>query len=330
MSRVVLLLRLRGAAKSEADQRRIEEALRADCRAVLETAPNSEAAGVARDALALIENRQVFPEPRPQCSKEAIAELGSAEELFAVRRFQDSLAHYQKAAERCPDDPVVGTHYADAFFVLGNFAQARSLLEKTLVKNPWHAQAHRFLSDTLERLGLIDAAYHETVLAVLSDPTYEAGWSSLRRKVVSRRGTWMRFAAAKPEVKAEPKQKIEITVTLKEGPDSFAWNMYSVAKAGTWAPPAQGAPVSPRTALEREREAIRTVFAAQKEKGLTASPFWDMMARADRAGFLDESIFVHLLDRDLLAEYRAFCDGSRDRLVRYVETILAPLPPDSK
>ena len=55
-----------------------------------------------------------------------------------------------------------------------------------------------------------------------------------------------------------------------------------------------------------------------------------MMDRAERAGFLDEAIYLHLLDEELVPGYREHREKNRERLVRYVETVLAPLPPRPK
>jgi hypothetical protein len=49
-----------------------------------------------------------------------------------------------------------------------------------------------------------------------------------------------------------------------------------------------------------------------------------MMGRALHAGFLDEAIFLHMLDAPLAAEYPAFRDKNASRLTEYLETVIAP------
>jgi hypothetical protein len=49
-----------------------------------------------------------------------------------------------------------------------------------------------------------------------------------------------------------------------------------------------------------------------------------MMARAERAGFLDEAIFIHMLDENSAAEYPAFREKHAERLVAYLETVILP------
>ena len=49
-----------------------------------------------------------------------------------------------------------------------------------------------------------------------------------------------------------------------------------------------------------------------------------MMARADDAGFLDEAIFLHMLDAPLAAEYPAFREKNAERLAAYLETVILP------
>ena len=332
LARAVLFQELKGAGTNAEMNRKMEQTVREDYRAASEGQPDSTAAGVARDALAQIEGHALFPDAKPACSKEALAELDTAEDLFNTNHLQESLAHFEKGAQICPEDPIVWTHYGDAYYALEDFAQARSRFEKAIAKSPWHAQGHRFLADTLIHQNQLAAAYHEAVLTVLSDPTYEAGWGGLRAYAIFRKGTWNRAYGAKPEVKAGPQGELAITLSPKA---STEWNLYAITKVGFLLPSKDGAPPPPKTALDRERAAIQAVLysrkghAASGTQPLLASPFWDMMARADQAGFLDEAIFLHLLDRELLPEYLAFRDKNRDRLVRYVETVLAPLPPPS-
>ena len=331
VARAILLQQLHGAGTSEEMNRRMEQLLREDYRTAAEGDPDSTVAAVARDALAQVEGRQLFPDQDSGCSKEASAELDTAEHLFLTNHLKDSLAHYEKAAQGCPEDPVVWTHYGDAYFALDDLTQAQSRFEKALAKSPWHAQGHRFLADTLVRQGKFEAAYHESVLAVLSDPSYEAGWGGLRAYVAARGGTWNRAYGAKPEIKVKPLGKVDVNIDAK-GPDPAEWTFYAMAKASFLVPAKKHAPPPPKTALGRERGALQSVLQIRKELKASGKPpapsrFWDMMTRADQAGFLDEAIFLHLLDRDLLPEYLAFRDKNRDRLVRYTETVLAPLPP---
>ena len=47
-----------------------------------------------------------------------------------------------------------------------------------------------------------------------------------------------------------------------------------------------------------------------------------MMARAYQAGFLDEAIFIHLLNAELAAEYPAFREENAERLASYLKTVI--------
>ncbi|HYL04620.1 MAG TPA: tetratricopeptide repeat protein [Thermoanaerobaculia bacterium] len=324
--RVTILWRLRGAGKTAEDNQRIEETLRADCRAVIAAAPDSTAAGVAREALASLDRGTPLASRPAACTPEANAEVGKAEALFASRRYEDSLAHYERAAAKCPENPAIWTSYGDAYFGLGDFSKAQRSYETALAKSPWYAPAHRYLADALGRQHQLVAAYHECVLAVLSDPTYDAAWGYLRSIVLARKGTWHRVVAVKPTIKRDAAGHVEVGVD-PQAVDAV-WLAYALAK--TAGPPrpagAAPAPAAPQTELAREREAVRAALGVRQEAAAGASGFWDMIARADQAGLLDEAIFVHLPDTALLAEYPAYRAGHAERLVRYVETVLAPLP----
>jgi len=47
-----------------------------------------------------------------------------------------------------------------------------------------------------------------------------------------------------------------------------------------------------------------------------------MMARADGAGFLDEAIFIHMLNAELATEYPAFREANAERLASYLKTVI--------
>jgi tetratricopeptide (TPR) repeat protein len=323
LRRVTILWRLRGTGKTTNDNQRLEDAVRGDLRAVIAAVPDSTAAGVARDWLAAFDRGEAYAAPPVACSAEGSAEFAAAEQLFASRRFEESLVHYERAAASCPDNPVIWTSYGDAYFSLGDMPKAQHYFEMAVTWGPWLAQAHRYLADALAKQDRFEAAYHECVLAVLSDPTYEAAWGYLRSVVIARHGTWGRVAAVKPSVKKDPaKQNVDIVVDPQA--TGTSWLAYALAKAAPAAATPPGA-APPPTALARERDAVRTVLAIRREKS-DGEPFWNMIDRADRAGFLDEAIFLHLAEPDLLEEYHAYRDAHRERLVKYVETVLAPLP----
>lgn len=329
MGRIGFLERIQGAASTEEANRWIAETLREDLRVASRLDPDSREGGIARDSLAQLEGRKLFPDPPSSCSEEAAAAMGRAEQLLASRKLRESLPHYRKAAELCPGDPVYWIHYADAHFALGEFKEARPLFEKGLALAPWYAPGHRFLADNLARSGDGEAGYHEAVLAVLSDPTYEAGWATLKEFTVGLNGAWQRSYGEKPRVQAKAGGKPGLNIILPapgetKNPDDLAWMMYALAKSAAMLPEAPT-----KAPLERERQAVLTVLEDQRERK-ERTPFWDMMDRAERAGFLEEAIYVHLLDEELLPGYLEFRDKSRDRLVRYVETVLAPLPPSPR
>ncbi len=335
MRRVAILLRLRGTGKTAADNQKIDDTLRADFRAVIAAAPGSTAAGVARDSLAKLESGKPLIQPLTTCTPEAGAEMGEAERLFAARRYEESLAHYERAAAKCPDNPAIWTAYGDAYFSLGDFSKAQRSYETALAKSPWYAQAHRFLADALVRQRQIAAAYHECVLAVLSDPTYDAAWGFLRSIILARKGTWNRLVAVKPTIKNDAAGNVELGIDPQA--HDASWLAYALTKSASSPRPAGAAPTSPTrpaspppptppAELARERAAVRAALDVHHEAPAGAFGFWDMIARADQAGFLDEAIFLHLPSPELLAEYPAYRAGHGERLVRYVETILAPLP----
>jgi len=159
---------------------------------------------------------------------------------------------------------------------------------------------------------------------------------------------WARVYGDKTAVTREPDANGQHQITISVSPDSMSdkksgdgamWIGYGAAKANilsgnTIDTGADGQPVNrkvdPKTmsALEIEREAVKVALQIERElaAGESSKPsaFWSMMARAEQGGFLDEAIFLHMLDAPLASEYPAFRDKNADRLVTYLDTVIVP------
>lgn len=232
-------------------------------------------------------------------------------------------------------------------FLLHQYERARALFREALQRDRWNRAAHRFLADTEARLGDARGAYREIVLAVVSDPTYEAAWHRLGSLTAGLGGKYHRAFAVKPTVSPEPDGKITIHLTSDPGSESrypaenSVWVMYGLLRVaevrdseqsgsanpeGSW-PPAKWRSLSP---LERERARVEKFLDVYQrviaDKPDRESGFWNLMVKAREARFLDEAIFMHLIDPELAPAYLEYRDKHADRLVEYVTTILAPLP----
>jgi len=246
----------------EQDREKFEEFAREDYRFVTAADPNSLGAGVARDGLARLDGRDLFPEQAAACPEDAVRAYERAESLFHQGRYEASLESFGVARSACPASAPMRVAHADAYYMLEDYDKAKALFLEALGIDPWNRQAHRFLSDALNRLGDNEAALRHAALAVVSDPTYEAAWSSLRglSRILGR--GWDRAYGEKPQVArdaADGGDTTGITVTLptvddgedgteggedetvvavavsEEGedvdPDQVLWMAYAIAKA---------------------------------------------------------------------------------------------------
>ena len=268
--------------------------------------PDSLIAGMARDGLTRLAGESVIEVRRVECPEPATEARARANSLYGARRYAEAAVEYEKATAGCPDDAASWVDFADSYYVLEDYGRAKELFVKALSVDPWNREAHRYLSDTELQLKNVEVAVHQLVLAVVSDPTYEAGWSGLRTYATAMGRKWNRTYGDR---RAEPANA-----------DGASWVAYRAAKAK-----AREAHLEAASALAIEREAVKAALGASKEPG----PFWSMMARAERAGFLDEAIFIHMLGAELAAEYPAFREENAERLTSYLETVIlseAPSP----
>lgn len=314
--------------------------------------PDSVRSGVARDALTRLSGRTLIDPPSVPCTGDGAAACRRAESLWATERFTEAIVEYDKAAAGCPGTGFVWVNYADAYFGLGDYEKAKELFLKAIEVEPWNRSAHRFLADAESHLKNEDAAVHQSALAVVSDPQYEAAWASLRSYAGASARAWNRVYARKVAVKASEKDPSQISITFpsqetnsKTGAgrkkrkreasistDESSWTAYGIMKASTLMGAVidvdeSGATVKravdPKTmtALEIERIAVRNGLDVTQG---SSARFWSMMKKAKEAGFLDEAIFLHLLDEPLAKEYPAFRDKNGPRLVEYLETVIVP------
>jgi tetratricopeptide (TPR) repeat protein len=343
----------------EKDRDRFKRLAREDYEFITRRAPDSVAAGVARDGIARIEQRVLFPETSVSCPPGAKRAYDEAEERYHRRDMKAAVKRYATAADACPESAAILVSYADSYYLLKQYDRADRLFRKAIEIDPWDRKAHRFLADTENRLGHNEEALRQAALAIISDPTYEAAWASLRQLAGIQGRGWARIYGDKPRVTAgtDDAGKRKVAIALRDGPspsatagsdrpggpgdDASVWTGYALFKAGVLdgfiiEPGADGIPVkrfvdpTAMTALEIERLAVRGGLTMLEEmsasSGNPPGPFWSMMARADRAGFLDEAILIHLVDEGLVGDYLAYRDRHADRLLSYLETLMVPAP----
>lgn len=355
----------------EEDREKFKAFARDDYRFVAEEDPDSLAAGVARDALARLDGRVLFPETHPDCPEDAVRALRDAEALFHRGEYSKSIPLYQTAAASCPASAAIVVSHADAYYMLRDFEKAAEVFRQALEIDPWNRMAHRFLSDTELNLFNGEAALRHAALAVVADPTYEAAWAGVRQIGARFERDWLRVWGDKPIVKrdGEDAEATNITVTIpglgdeetsdddvttlevaagdddEIDPDRVLWMTYAIMKASilggidtdaeaTGEPSAPDADIASLGPYETEERAVLMTLdglpepgeAPDEESGTPPGPFWAMMQRAADAGFLTEAIYLHLMDEDLVDEYRAYRDAHADRLVEYIETMIVPVP----
>lgn len=289
-------------------------------RAALQAGGESQAGLFARDALTEMYGLRLYPDVVTDCPAAAQIALDQAEEQFASKHFDAAMPLYRTAVDNCPKSATIRMAMADAHYASGNYDQAKTDFLAALELDPWNRAAHRYLSDTEARLGNAYSAWEHAMLAVLSDPNYQMAWVSLGERTSGGPAALRRVRADKPYVNEDG----ALVVYTSDWPDADrqAWMSYGLAL--------QYDETAGKSALQVERDRVDT---ALRSHGMpvagssgAARSFWDRMAEAKEAGYLDEAIFVHLIDKPMAAEYAAFRDRNRQRLVEYIEKMVS-LPP---
>lgn len=328
MGRANYLYWLAGAATG--DPTRFRDRAIDDYQFVSRQEPDSRVAGVARDAIRSLLGTRLFPSASVLCSEEADAAAESASALWGAERFGEALDAYTRASELCPESARLRVYRADTLYALGRYEEAARGFRSAFEVDPWNREGHRFLADAEWRLAHREAALREVALAIVSDPTYEAAWASLRNLAEASGRDYLRLYREKATVAVFPEED-RTELTIPPGVDDaseMAWIAYLTVRAA--AIDERGLDVPDPDRLASERHAVEETLKILEEVSASdpeaeQDPFWVQIARARDAGFLDEAIFLHLLEADLVPAYLDARAEGADRLVTYVLEHLVPV-----
>ncbi|MCB9793066.1 MAG: tetratricopeptide repeat protein [Alphaproteobacteria bacterium] len=315
---VTLLVASEAPENPLADEQRQEAELM--LRICSELDPSGPVGGLARDLIARIEARGLIAEPSPECSAEAHAALDAAEAAFQSQDLLEAERQYEQALALCPDAVPWYTWYGDVWFAQRDFEHAIELYQKSIDLDPCFWPAHRFIADARAHQGRMDEALEDAARAVACNPSYGFGWSFLDALAIRAGGVSLRVDTDKPTILPTPDGAELLLPDGQRQAPGFQGGiglLYATAKVGA------GDTLTP---LQRERAAVRQVlmFVRQSADQLPDEDLalWALLAQADAEGYLDEAIFVLLLDEDLLPEFLEYRERNLDRLVRYVRRYL--------
>jgi tetratricopeptide (TPR) repeat protein len=290
---------------------------------------------IALDALAVLNGTQPFPERGYNCSPASAEAADRAETFFQTSRLEESEAAFAEALRGCPDNARWWIHAGDVDFRRRRLEAAREKYRRGLALDPWNRSGHRFLSDAEIGLGNREAAWDHLVLAVLSDPTYEAGWEYLKQATLAQGGTFHRQYEFKTAAWMDGETLRVRLDSMAARPFPKEWVLYfepGPARSDAAARVASGGMTDPpQEPLARKRRILVSLLDEEYDPdnvrpSTRPSKMWPAFAQARKEGFLDEAIFLHLLDASLVPEYVAYREKSRARLVEYVERFLAVRP----
>jgi tetratricopeptide (TPR) repeat protein len=292
-------------------------------------APASPLTAAAREIYSSIAGVSLVPEPDFECPAPALQSLAIAEQLFGVRDLEAAGIAYAQALDICPEAVPWWTMYGDVFFLQGENERAMEMYRRSLELDPCYWTAHRFLADALAEEGHEEEAHHHLALALSCNPDYSHVWDDLEDRTEGLR---------RPDARRPPTRAVEGNPALSlarrgafSGPVGVLYGPLKLSAQGEIAPLGDGtlAPPEERTPLAVERFAVRGVLAMlrQLDDGFDDPDYalWRLLDAAEREGYLDEAIFILMLDEALVPEFLEYREAHLHRLSDYVERHLAPL-----
>lgn len=279
--------------------------------------PESPYIPLSQSILTEMTDPSLITEPVPECSEEAQAQHEEAELAFSRRDMDAAGTHYRRALSLCPEATSWWTFYGDVWFALGDFDRAREGYQESISLDPCYWPAHRFWADTLLKEGDLVGARDHTATAVACNPEYDIGWRFLEVITQEGDGAFRWVPIDKPGAPEHGADQASVVVA-SEGPFSGAAGLVYQMSRATAA--GEGG-----SALEIERSAVERTLATLPGGGEASGPLWLRLSEAQDAGYLDEAIFIFLLDEALLPEFLTYRAENLDRLSRYIAELLAPM-----
>lgn len=292
--------------------------LREELLAIERRGGDSEVVALAIDTLAEIDAMRPYPNDVSRCSKGSQDRYQESEEDFARGRRAEARSKLEHAMQACPDSAVMRTSYGAFFLTSGDTARADAELRAAIRIDPWNRAAHRMLSEIEAASGRAQQAYQQALLAVMSDPTSEMSWRTLRLRM--RRPAAMRRVRMRKPAEAVVGTNNILFDPDAAGDDGPVWMAYAIGKLG--------GPTD--SVFEHERSGVEAALGVYGNGNGTAaagaaapSPFWEMLRMAKDRGYLDVAVYVHFLTPAMADEYAAFRAANRDRISDYLRG-LAP------
>jgi tetratricopeptide (TPR) repeat protein len=336
-------------AGSKAEWQNLRRRALVDCNIVLKTATQGRQIANTIDTIRVLEWQFLFMPKQYACPENARQAATVAYSLFLGLKLTESLPQYRRAAEGCPENASGWVEYGNTYMLMGDLRQAERYILEGLKRDRWHRAANLFLSDLYRRQGQVDLAYKHSALAVISDPLYEFGWEQLRELTKASGREWRRVVNQRAVVAVDGENpQINLALwTNFESPEFQFWFNLAVIEASevkadvkpnvflgighdladTVRQRRQSETTNPN-ALINDRDRVRKNLEIQRKRiakdAKYRSVLTDVVEEALQKGYLDEAIFLNLIDWRLVPAYAEYREKHADRLLDYIASVLAP------
>ncbi len=272
-----------GVARDEGERR--SSALTASMARLEKLDPSRVELGIARTVIQVSTEGDLLEPQMAPCSATAQQHDLMAEQAFAAGNVAVALKEYDAALAGCPTASTWWTYSGDALKQQGDPRGAIDRYETAVTIDPCHHIAHRFLADTMAglpdlRKEEIDLVARHALDAVVCNPHYEAGWSTLGAMLG---------------------QELRVRDLRLTDPAGYQFLV------------AQTAP-GPEDPLDRRISAATAVLAA----GAPDTPLWKVLAVANQAHVLPAAVAFETLDAEIADSYRARRLSLHDDLTAWV------------
>ncbi len=227
--------------------------------------------------------------------------MEKAEKVFAAGDLRGAIALYDQAAHAKPTLYEAPLYAGDAAYKLADYPKAKQYFDHAIAIDPDRETAHRFLGETLLKMGHTEAAEDPFLDSIVAEPYIKATRIGLKH--------WADTAHA---------HLIDLPIQLPPRPPGRAWG------------PARFRAAYPQETLYRHSlaEEIEQIRALLTAAGPSPSPDPNLhsLQLLDHDGMIESWILLDHWDQGVTQDYPAYRATHRDLLRAYMKKYVVHLP----
>lgn len=250
--------------------------------------------------------------------------MNQAEKAFALRRYDEAVEFYEKAARLEPDLYHAPLYLGDAWLRQGDTAKACRAYDRAIAIEPDIETAYRYKGNALMKQGDVERALRSYASAVVAEPGSDMAWESGLQRWANATGAELRLPHIDPPVSLGEDGTTLNVNPQGESPELAPWLVYGASRV-SWREKdyAERFPGQDyRHTLAEEVEALGNVVEVarelQEEGSLELDEDLALLVELKDQQLLEPFVLFCMADKEILNDYRPYREAHRDKMVEFL------------